>query len=81
MNEQMPVAERLGAAKVPVLVVWGGRDTRAPTAANVARYEEAGMRTKVISRSGHSPNLETPGALARILTRFIGSTKRGQGHV
>jgi pimeloyl-ACP methyl ester carboxylesterase len=70
MNEERPVADRLAALDVPVLVVWGDQDVLTPTAPNVARYKEAGLRPVVIPGAGHSPMVEKPTALVRVLTPF-----------
>lgn len=70
MNAERPVALQLAQLGKPVQVIWGGRDVLTPTAPNVAAYEKAGLTPEVIASSGHSPQVETPDEVVRIVTEF-----------
>jgi pimeloyl-ACP methyl ester carboxylesterase len=72
-SEVRPAADRLAELGKPVLVVWGERDVLTPTAANVARYREAGVTPIVIPGVGHSPMVEAPGEFVNAITEFIQS--------
>jgi 2-succinyl-6-hydroxy-2,4-cyclohexadiene-1-carboxylate synthase len=71
LNAQRPIARRLADLGKPVLVLWGSRDELTPTAANVAAYRDAGIRPEVIQRSGHSPQVERPKAILKLLSEFV----------
>jgi len=71
LNAQQAVADRLAGLGKPVLVLWGERDVLTPTAANVARYEQAGLKPRVIAGSGHSPMVEKPDDFLAALREFL----------
>lgn len=71
MNRQRPTAERLAGVGKPVRVVWGARDVLTPMATNVAAYRDAGIEPTVIRAAGHSPQVETPGRVVKILADFV----------
>jgi len=64
-----PLDEQVRAAGKPALVVLGGRDHFYGTR-SAGRYEAAGARVEILDRSGHSPNVERPGELARLVAEF-----------
>lgn len=71
MNEKRPVALQMAQLGKRVKVIWGGRDTLTPTAANVAAYENAGLTPEIIRRAGHSPQVEAPDDVAGIIAGFV----------
>jgi pimeloyl-ACP methyl ester carboxylesterase len=64
-----PLDEQVRAAGKPTLVVLGGRD-HFYGVRSAQRYAAAGARVEILDRSGHSPNLEMPGELARLVADF-----------
>ena len=71
MNEKRPLALQLAQLGKPVKVIWGGRDTLSPTAANVAAYENAGLTPEIVARAGHSPQVEAPDDVVEIISDFV----------
>jgi pimeloyl-ACP methyl ester carboxylesterase len=71
MNEKRPVAAQLEQLGKPVKVIWGGRDTLTPTAANVAAYENAGLTPEIVQGAGHSPQVEAPDDVVGIIADFV----------
>jgi pimeloyl-ACP methyl ester carboxylesterase len=71
MNGKRPVALQLAQLGKPVKVIWGGRDTLTPTAANVAAYENAGLTPDIVQRAGHSPQVEAPDDVVGIIADFV----------
>jgi pimeloyl-ACP methyl ester carboxylesterase len=71
MNAKRPVALQLAQIGKPVKVIWGGRDTLTPTAANVAAYENAGLTPEIVDRAGHSPQVEAPDDVVAIIAGFV----------
>jgi pimeloyl-ACP methyl ester carboxylesterase len=71
MNAKRPVALQLAQLGMPVTVIWGARDVLAPTAANVAEYREAGLTPEVIQGAGHSPQVERPDDVVRIIAASL----------
>lgn len=71
MNAKRPVALQLAQLGKPVKVIWGGRDTLTPTAANVAAYENAGLSPEIVQQAGHSPQVEAPDDVVRIVAGFV----------
>ncbi|MFC9471472.1 alpha/beta fold hydrolase [Nocardia sp. NPDC056952] len=71
LNDERAVADRLAALGKPILVIWGEHDALAPTATNVARFAEAGLRAQVIAGSGHSSLVEQPDVLIAVVAPFV----------
>lgn len=71
LNKQQPIAERLADLGKPVLVVWGAQDKLTPMATNVAAYRAAGIQAEIIQGSGHSPQVEKPKKLVKLLAEFV----------
>jgi len=71
MNAKRPVALQLAQLGKPVKVIWGGRDTLTPTAANVAAFENAGLTPEIVARAGHSSQVEAPDDVVRIVAGFV----------
>lgn len=71
MNAKRPVALQLSQLGKPVQVIWGSRDTLSPTAANVAAYRNAGLTPEIVEGSGHSPLVEKPDDVVKIIVDFL----------
>jgi len=64
---------RLGRARVPALVLWGGRDGLVPVAHAYAYEKELPTaQVVVIDGAGHYPYIEEPDRFAEEVARFIG---------
>jgi len=76
-GQRVSAGDRLYLAEaVPVLIVWGGRDTIIP----VHHGEDAvraipGARLEVFEDVGHLPQLEAPGRFIAALERFLRETE------
>lgn len=68
-----PLDEQLRNCGLPTLVIHGRQDQLYDWAKTEARYQAAGARVEVIDGAGHSPNVERPAAVARILGDFLSS--------
>ncbi len=63
------------AADLPLLVVWGGRDTIIPMKHGVSLAEKVPTtRLALFERSGHFPHLSEPARLAKVLGDFVHGT-------
>lgn len=71
MNAKRPMAVQLAQLGKPVKVIWGGLDTRTPTASNVAVYRNAGLTPEIIQNAGHSAQVEAPDDVVRIIVEFL----------
>ena len=64
------------AADLPLLIVWGGRDTIIPLSHGVSLAERIpSARLEVFARSGHFPHLSEPKRLAAALAAFMAQTE------
>ncbi len=76
-GQRVAAGDRLYLAEaVPVLIVWGARDSIIP----VRHGEDAhraipGSRLEVFEDVGHMPQLEAPGRLIAVLERFLRETE------
>jgi pimeloyl-ACP methyl ester carboxylesterase len=76
-GQRVDAADRLYLAEaVPVLIVWGARDSIIP----VRHGEDAhraipGSRLEVFEDVGHLPQLEAPGRFIAVLERFLRETE------
>jgi pimeloyl-ACP methyl ester carboxylesterase len=70
-----PLDEQVRSAGKPTLVVLGGRD-HFYGAGSAKRYAAAGATVEILDRSGHSPNIEMPADLARLVADFAGAAVR-----
>lgn len=75
-GQRVDARERLHVtAHLPLLVVWGRRDTVVPVAHGLALAEAVpGTRLEVFERSGHFPHLTEPHRLARLLADWLATT-------
>jgi len=60
--------EALGSAKVPALVIWGGKDRIIP--AGHASGLPASVKVEVLPEAGHMVQMEAAGAVNRLLGAF-----------
>jgi pimeloyl-ACP methyl ester carboxylesterase len=65
------LAPDLGTLDIPVLVVWGAQDAVISSA--LAAAASASARLEIIPAVGHSPHVEAPGEVRRILIGFFGN--------
>ncbi|WP_461021240.1 alpha/beta fold hydrolase [Thalassiella azotivora] len=78
-GQRVSAVGRLGALRVPLLLVWGGRDRMIPVAHARAAHEQVpGSRLEVFERSGHFPHLDEPDRFARVLRDFVATTPTGR---
>ncbi|WP_405179531.1 alpha/beta hydrolase [Nocardia sp. NBC_01377] len=62
-----PLDAQVRALGKPCLVIHGDRDQMYDPARTVARYTAAGAEVEIVPGAGHSPNIERPHDIARIL--------------
>ncbi|MDT7682860.1 MAG: hypothetical protein QOG57_3170 [Pseudonocardiales bacterium] len=66
--------------RCPVMLVWGERDPLTPpAAARVLTDALPGVRTEILARVGHMPQVETPARLVELLLRFAPARGSGNG--
>lgn len=78
-----PSGQRVGAssrlylaAEVPVLIVWGARDSMIPVEhAHAARRQVPGSRLEIFEQAGHFPHLSEPRRFAEVLTSFVAESE------
>jgi pimeloyl-ACP methyl ester carboxylesterase len=72
-----PLDERMRAAAVPLMVIFGAEDQLwdDPTAAAEAFRDVPGVRISMIEEAGHSPNIERPERTARLILDFAASAR------
>jgi pimeloyl-ACP methyl ester carboxylesterase len=79
-GQRVHAGDRLYLAEaVPVLIVWGARDSIIP----VRHGEDAaeaipGSRLEIFEDAGHLPQLEAPGRFIAVLERFLRETEPAQ---
>ena len=86
---ESPLDERLAAAHVPTMVIFGAEDQIYDAQEAVDRYRQGvpGVQTHLIAGAGHSPNVERPNAVAPLILSWAApppgalrpAKKRGQG--
>lgn len=66
---EAPLDERLAAAHVPAMVIFGAEDQLYDAQEAVARYRQnvPGIQTHLIPGAGHSPNVERPNLVAPLI--------------
>ena len=63
-------------ARMPSLIVWGGRDNIIPVSHALAAHEAMpGSRLEVIDGAGHFPHAEEPERFVEIVSDFVRSTE------
>ncbi|MFI9454784.1 alpha/beta fold hydrolase [Amycolatopsis sp. NPDC052450] len=65
-----PLDAQVAALGLPCLVILGRRDRFYDCEKTFARYSAVGARVEVVEGAGHSPFLERPGEVARLLREF-----------
>lgn len=73
-RDEKPLDERLAASRIPVDVIFGSEDELVDPDGARAWNGLAKLRIAVLPGAGHSPNVERPGQMARIIAEF---TRRG----
>ena len=75
-GQRVDARDRLYLAKdLPMLIVWGGRDTIIPLSHGVSLAAKMPTaRLEVFVRSGHFPHLSEPQRLAAVLADFVAHT-------
>ncbi|OXM45282.1 alpha/beta fold hydrolase [Amycolatopsis alba] len=66
-----PLDAQVAALGLPCLVILGRRDRFYDCDRTFARYSAVGARVEVVEGVGHSPFLERPGEVARLLREFV----------
>jgi pimeloyl-ACP methyl ester carboxylesterase len=76
-GQRVDARDRLYLAKdLPMLIVWGGRDTIIPLSHGVSLAAKVPTaRLEVFARSGHFPHLSEPQRLATVLAEFVAHTE------
>ncbi len=76
-GQRVDARDRLYLAKhLPLLLIWGERDSIIPVAHGRAAHEHvAHSRLELFPSSGHFPQLDEPARFAETLLDFIGSTE------
>lgn len=65
-----PLDSQVEALGLPTLVLHGDHDQMYDVGRTTARYAAAGARVDIITGTGHSPNIERPAEVARLLGAF-----------
>lgn len=66
------LALHLGKISVPTLIIWGKKDKMTPVSdAYIMKREIANSQLEVLEGVGHSPHLECPEKLSKIIESFI----------
>lgn len=69
-REDRPLPDRLATARIPLHVVFGSRDNVADPE-HAKRYRSVpGARVQMLDGLGHTPHVERPGLMARLILRF-----------
>jgi pimeloyl-ACP methyl ester carboxylesterase len=63
---ERPINERL-RSEMPVTVVFGGKDQTIDVSAAVAMWQYRGRRVVLLGAAGHSPHVELPEEIARVI--------------
>jgi 3-oxoadipate enol-lactonase len=75
---QLDLTDRIGAIKLPTLIVVGEEDQGTPVAASRAiQAQIASSQLEIIKSAAHLSNLEQPAEFTRILTTFLGRLGAG----
>ena len=69
-TKQEPLDARIRAAGIPLLAIFGDEDQIRPRKALSAYAAIRGARTDLIKGAGHSPNVEKPTQVAKLIESF-----------
>ena len=72
-----PLDERLRAADVPLLAIFGAEEQIYDPEDSLAAYAAIGAETELVAGAGHSPNVERPALTAVLVSRFARSPTSG----
>jgi pimeloyl-ACP methyl ester carboxylesterase len=76
---KLPLEVQIRESGVAALDIHGDKDQMWDWRKTVARFEAAGIRVETIAGAGHSPNVERPVTVARLIRQFAtGPTPRPQ---
>ena len=72
-NDQYYLKERIYKSNIPILLVWGEKDTLVPlrTAINLKKHLGYNVRLEIIPNTGHMPHIERKTVFNKILLDFI----------
>ena len=74
-TDERPLNERIRAALVPALVIFGSEDQIYDAKRAIAAYAGIpGVRTALVHGAGHSPNVEKPAQTAKLVLGFARPT-------
>jgi pimeloyl-ACP methyl ester carboxylesterase len=74
-TDERPLDERIRAALVPALVIFGSEDQIYDARKAIAAYAGIpGARTAIVQGAGHSPNVEKPAQTAKLVLGFARPT-------
>ena len=69
--DELPLDERFKRVPVPLLVIFGAEDERYDAEPAVEGFADVpAVRTEIIPGAGHTPQVEKPEAVARLLEKF-----------
>lgn len=76
---QEPLDQRLAAAHVPTMVIFGAEDQIYDAQEALARYRAnvPGIQTRLIPGAGHSPNVERPNLVAPLILSWAAPPQDG----
>jgi pimeloyl-ACP methyl ester carboxylesterase len=79
-ENELPLNQRVQAAAIPLLVIFGAEDQfyDDPNEAAQAYDSVQGARIEMIEGAGHSPNVEKPGETARVILDFAAAVGGGR---
>lgn len=79
-QNELPLNQRVQAAAIPLLVIFGADDQfyDDPDEAAQAYDSVQGARIEMIEGAGHSPNVEKPGETARLILDFAAAVGGGR---
>ncbi|MFI9506150.1 alpha/beta fold hydrolase [Nocardia sp. NPDC052566] len=66
-----PLDAQLRALPKPAMVLHGDSDQMYDPAKTIARYAATDARVEVVAGAGHSPNVERPAEVARLIREFL----------
>jgi hypothetical protein len=79
-TDSRPLNERLSAAQVPVLVIFGSEDQIYGAEESVAPFEGiTGVQVQILEGAGHSPQVELPEEVASLIASFAATALPGEG--
>jgi pimeloyl-ACP methyl ester carboxylesterase len=80
--EQEPLDERVSAATVPLMVIFGTEDQiwKDPAEAAQGYSDVPGVRVEMVKGAGHSPNVEQPARTARLILDWAAGATVAPAH-